>query len=224
MRASRNLSFTQLHNALDNIFNLGSWWPGTTKDEIFISSILTQNTNWKNVEKAISNLKEKNLLSLNLILNCNLQELETAIKPSGFYHQKALRLKNAAFYIMNNYGFLDKFFEKDILALRKELLSLNGIGNETADSILLYCGDKPIFVIDAYTKRVVKRFFGYDTELTYEELQFLIQKEMTPNTKEYKKFHGEFVELAKEHCKKQPICANCPIRKTCAYYLKNENK
>ncbi len=222
MRASRNFSFKLLHNTLDKNFNLGSWWPGTTKDEIFIGAILTQNTNWKNVEKALSNLKEKNLLSLNFISNCNIIELENAIRPSGFYHQKAIRLKKASFYIISKYGSLDSFFKKDVAQLRKELLSLNGIGQETADSILLYCGNKPIFVIDAYTKRIAKRVFGYDDNLTYEELQRTVHKEITPNTKEYKKFHGEFVELAKKNCKKEPICINCPIKKYCVYFSSNK--
>ena len=221
MRASRNFSFKQLHNTLDKNFNLGSWWPGTTKDEIFIGAILTQNTNWKNVEKALSNLKEKNLISLNFISICNIYELENAIKPSGFYHQKATRLKKAAFYIVSNYGSLNNFFKKDTMQLRKELLSLNGIGQETADSILLYCGDKPIFVIDAYTKRVAKRVFGYDNDLTYEELQKTVHKQIAPNAKEYKKFHGEFVELAKKNCKKDPICISCPIKKSCVYSSSN---
>ena len=217
-QSSKNLSFKQLHNILDENFNFNSWWPGTTKDEIFIGAILTQNTNWKNVEKALYTLKEKNLLSLNLISKCNLSELELAIKSSGFYHQKALCLKNAACYIITNYGSLDNFFMKDLQDLRKELLALKGIGQETADSILLYCGDKPIFVIDAYTKRIVKRIFGHASELEYEELQDTIQKEIKPDAKEYKKFHGELVELAKNNCKKEPICANCPIRKNCAYF------
>ncbi|MGC8479401.1 MAG: endonuclease III domain-containing protein [Candidatus Micrarchaeia archaeon] len=219
----KNISFKKLHKILDTKFNFDSWWPGDTKDEIFIGAILTQNTNWKNVEKAVFNLKEKGLLSLTLISKCNLKELEHAIKPSGFYHQKALRLKNSASYIITNYTSLDNFFMKDTQLLRKELLSLNGIGPETADSILLYCANKPIFVIDAYTKRITKRVFGNNEELTYEDLQSIIHNEITPNAKEYKKFHGELVELAKTNCKKEPTCTNCPINQYCIYFL-NEKK
>ncbi len=193
------------------------WWPAETRDEVIIGAILTQNTNWSNVEKALSNLRDSDSLSLKSLLKINKKRLAELIRPSGFYKQKAKRLSEFSNYVYKNYGGLDDFFRMDMQSLREELLSLNGIGMETADSILLYAADKPIFVIDAYTKRIISRMLGLPSEPGYLELQSFISSAIRNNLETYKEFHAQFVQLAKENCRKKPICKSCPILNICTY-------
>lgn len=195
-----------------------NWWPGDTKDEIIIGAILTQNTNWRNVEKAIHNLRDSNLLSLWELSNAKITNIENAIKPSGFYRQKALRLKNIAYIICEKYNGLGNLFRKDTKELRNTLLSMNGIGMETADSIILYAAEKPSFVIDAYTKRIMSRVYGIDKKVSYETLQSFITSNIRSDIVIYKDFHAQFVELGKHFCMKEPSCSNCPVNKICRYY------
>ncbi len=215
---AKTVKLGRLYLTMKSRFGFLNWWPGETKDEIVIGAILTQNTSWKNVEKAIKNLKEENVLSISKIAACKTAYLEELIRPSGFYKQKASRLKGFASHVIKRYGTLDKMFRKNEKELRKELLSLNGIGNETADSIILYAAEKPVFVIDAYTKRIMGRVYGFkEKELEYQNLQKLIQEKIQTDVTLYKDFHAQFVELAKNYCKKEPLCENCPINKNCKY-------
>lgn len=202
---------------LKDWFGFLDWWPGETKDEIIIGAILTQNTNWKNVEKAIANLRKEQTLDLKKISSIKTGKLERLIRPSGFYRQKASRLKGFASYIFDNYKGLDQFFEKDLASLREELLSLKGIGPETADSIILYAAEKPIFVIDAYTIRIMSRIHGKKKEFEYGDLQSLISKGIREDLALYKDFHAQFVELGKNYCKKEPLCEECPLSRICKY-------
>lgn len=215
-------SLGRLYCLLRNRFGFQDWWPGETTDEIFISAILTQNTSWVNVEKAMLNLRRRHLLDISSISSSNLRTLETAIKPSGFYKQKARRLKNISSYICSKYGSLSKMLGADADTLRRELLSMDGIGPETADCILLYAAEKPIFVVDAYTRRIMSRIYNLP-EMEYEEMQELVTSGITKNVELYNDFHAQFVKLGKDYCKKnKPLCKNCPAKQICIYYKKTK--
>ncbi|NPA38523.1 MAG: endonuclease [Candidatus Nanohaloarchaeota archaeon] len=186
-----------------------NWWPCEGEkygnDEIAIGAILTQNTSWKNVEKALFNLKKNNALSLEAIISLPLKNLAKLIQPSGFYNQKAERLKTFAHYIISNYGSLKRFFEHsdDVLNLREKLLSLKGIGKETADSILLYAGFKPIFVVDKYTYRLFLKEGILDSaeKFDYEKIRKIVEKEIK-EVKDMQEFHALIVEEGKAMRKK----------------------
>jgi endonuclease-3 related protein len=227
------ISIDMLYQRLNNEFGELNWWPMDKKYheknnsdprfEVIIGAILTQNTAWSNVEKALNNLKSKNMLNIKKITKCNLKDLQTLIKPSGFFNQKAERLKKIASYIDKKYsGDLNLLFKREVHKIRDELLSLNGIGPETADSILLYAGNMPIFVVDAYTKRLCRRL-PLDTGLTYTEIQQFFQKNLLKKytqekiTKVYNDLHAWIVNLGKIYCKKNPECDNCPLNDYCSY-------
>ena len=227
----------KLYQILTNKVGNLNWWPVDKKYheknstdprfEIIVGAILTQNTAWPNVEKALFNLKSQKILNLEILANEHIKKLTKMIRPSGFFNQKAIRLKNISNYLKNKYNLnLDLFFIRDMNVIRKELLSLNGIGPETADSILLYAGNKPIFVVDAYTKRLCERI-PIDTNISYTEIQKYFQKELTEKyqreelIKAYKNLHAQIVILAKKYCKKKPICKNCPIFKHCNFKEKS---
>ncbi|MEA2055255.1 MAG: endonuclease [Candidatus Thermoplasmatota archaeon] len=219
-------------NLLEKFGNL-NWWPmdrayhekngSDPRFEIIVGAILTQNTAWSNVEKALTNLKSKNALDIKKIIKIDINSLQEIIRPSGFFNQKADRVKNIALYLHDNYdSSLNKFFDKDLHKLRNELLLLNGIGPETADSILLYAGNMPIFVVDAYTKRICKRL-PLDTNISYEDIQNYFQKDLCRKyhdneiTQIYKRLHAQIVMLAKNYCKKKPECAKCPLKNNCTF-------
>ncbi|MEM0148940.1 MAG: endonuclease III domain-containing protein [Candidatus Micrarchaeaceae archaeon] len=215
--------FYRLYKILRGHFGFLNWWPGETKDEIVIGAILTQQTSWKNVEKAISNLKKYGALSIEKIAAMRLKRLEELIRPSGFYRQKAARLLEFSKYVTKKHGSLQLMLKTPLEDLRKELLSLKGIGPETADSIILYAAEKPIFVIDAYTKRIANRVFGIG-DADYSSLQELIENSIKKDIELYKDFHAQFVELGKNFCKKNPICESCPANGICTYYAKNSRR
>ncbi|MEM4245493.1 MAG: endonuclease [Candidatus Nanoarchaeia archaeon] len=197
----------EIYNILLEKFGNQGWWPVTDKRnrqfEIVVGAILTQNTSWKNVEKAIKKLKENNMLTKQAIINTDTKQLAKLIRSSGYYKQKAKKLREFA------------NFKKEIT--RENLLSIWGIGDETADSILLYAYNEPYFVIDAYTKRIFQRL-GYK-QSTYKELQELFTKNLPKDIKIYKEYHALLVRLAKENCKKIPECKTCVLRKKCSYML-----
>ena len=198
-------------------FGRQHWWPADSRFEVIVGAILTQNTSWKNVEKAILNLKKEKMLSNKKIANVNIRKLEKLIQPSGFYKQKAERLKKFCNYLDKNYdSSLNKFFNRDTSIIRNELLSLNGIGNETADSILLYAGEKLKFVVDAYTKRMCERTGLINTK-TYAEFQSFFELKLPKNIGLYKEFHALIVELGKNFCRKRPRCDGCPLKNLCEY-------
>jgi endonuclease-3 related protein len=162
--------FTELLNH----FGPQHWWPGETELEVIVGAVLTQNTNWKNVEKAILNLKEKGLLSLHQLNALSVSELAQLIRPAGYYNIKAKRLKNLIDLLRERHQLdLSTLLDKETDTLRQELLSVNGIGPETADSILLYAAHRPVFVVDAYTHRILKRHGMTDEQTDYHELQSL---------------------------------------------------
>ena len=222
-----------IYNKLYSHFVPQHWWPVTKsgvvpryhenikhnkkhKLEICFGAILTQNTNWKNVEKAIVQLNKNKLIDIRKIIEIDNKKLAKIIKSSGYHNQKAIKLKNLCSFLEKNYNSnLKKFFNKDIEALRNELLTINGIGPETADSMILYAAKKPIFVVDAYTKRIMNRI-GFK-EGTYDDLQNLFMDNLEENEKLFNEYHALLVELGKNICKKKPLCDKCPINEKCNY-------
>ncbi len=206
------MTIKTIFEILLNHFGKQHWWPSQSIDETIIGAILTQNTSWNNVEKSIKILKEKNLLSLKKIKNC--KNLREYIKPSGFFNQKERYLKEAA----------EKIDIKEITKLpladaRKKLLSIKGIGKETADSILLYAFGKPIFVVDAYTKRIFSRLGLISENSTYDETQKFFMDKLKNYTYLFNEYHALIVKLGKEFCtKRNPKCNKCPLKEFCHYH------
>lgn len=189
------------------------WWPGESKIEVIVGAILTQNTAWGNVEKAISNLKAYNSLSPKSLVEIPLETLRKLIRPAGFYNIKAQRLKNFVHWLCANYeGNIDKMFEEDTYILRLKLLQIKGIGEETADSILLYAGDKPVFVIDAYTRRILDRHNIISEDAPYRTLQSLFMENLPHKTRLFNQYHALLVETGKRYCHKKPKCEGCPLK------------
>ncbi|MBS3096792.1 endonuclease III domain-containing protein [Candidatus Woesearchaeota archaeon] len=221
-----------IYSLLHSHFHPQHWWPVTAEGklhpeysggpknekqqlEVCFGAILTQNTSWKNVEKAIVELNKHNLINIKKIIKN--EKLAQIIKSSGYHNQKAKKLKNFCNFLLKNYdGSLKNLFNNNIEKLRNELLSINGIGPETADSIILYAAKKPIFVIDAYTKRVMNRI-GFK-EQTYEELQRLFMQSLPNSERLFNECHALLVELGKNICKKEPLCKKCPVNTDCRYY------
>lgn len=223
----------QIYKVLYKRFGKQKWWPTTLEGEmhptyhgkkindrqrfeIVVGAILTQNTSWKNVEKAITELNKNNLMDVKKIAWAETKKLAQLIKSSGYYNQKAERLKIISEHILKNYKRnLSKFFDKNIDELRQELLSIKGIGPETADSIMLYSAGKPLFVVDAYTKRIFSRAGLFDEKAKYEEMQELFHNDLERDEKLFNEYHALIVELGKNYCRKKPECRKCPIISFC---------
>ncbi len=202
-----------MYDRLSHAFGPQHWWPGDTPFEIAVGAILTQNTNWLNVEKAIQNLKNRDALSAEVIYEIPVKELAELIRPAGYFNIKAQRLKSFINFLMKEYhGSMIKMKSRETHLLRKQLLSVNGIGPETADSILLYALEKPVFVIDAYTKRVLSRHRILDDNSSYDEFQSLFQGTLKQDEKLFNEYHALFVKLGKTFCRKsKPLCETCPL-------------
>lgn len=210
----------EMYRLLRARFGFLDWWPGDTADEVFIGAILTQQTTWKNVEKAIANLKGAGLLGVASLSRAKTETIAELIRPSGYYRQKALRLREACSWVIENYGSLESLFALDLKPLREVLLGINGIGPETADSIILYAAEKPSFVIDAYTKRITNRVYGVLMGISYDGLKQLFESNLPRKTELFNDYHAQMVELAKMHCKSKPACGGCPLSKICLYAAK----
>lgn len=209
MRA-RIISF---YGKLYRHFGPQHWWPAKTHFEVMVGAILTQNTSWLNVEKAISNLKKQKLLEPHKLYKLPPRKLAMLLRPAGYYNVKAKRLRNFLKFLIENYkGSTRKMSLEDCGTLRQKLLSVNGIGPETADSILLYALDKPVFVIDAYTKRILSRHLLASRSLDYGQLQGLFMKHLPKKTRIFNEYHALLVRLGKEFClKSKPKCQACPL-------------
>lgn len=203
----------EIYQRLLHAFGPQHWWPGDSPFEIAVGAILTQNTNWSNVEKAIHNLKKQNALAVKSIHDMPVQKLAELIKPAGYFNVKAKRLKNFIHFLMNKYhGSMKRIGDGDMQVIRKNLLDVNGIGPETADSILLYALGKPVFVIDAYTKRVLSRHGIIGDENSYNEFQELFHASLKKNVRLFNEYHALFVKVGKTYCKrKKPLCEECPL-------------
>jgi endonuclease III related protein len=202
-----------IYHKLSHAFGPQHWWPGDTPFEISVGAILTQNTNWGNVEKAIQNLKNRDALSARVLYEMPVKELTELIRPAGYFNIKAQRLKSFINFLMKEYhGSMKKMKSGETHLLREQLLAVNGIGPETADSILLYAFEKPVFVIDAYTKRVLSRHRILDDSGSYDEFQALFHATLNKDEKLFNEYHALFVKLGKTFCRKsKPLCDTCPL-------------
>lgn len=207
-----------IYKKLYEKFGPRHWWPGETDFEIIVGAILTQNTAWGNVEKAIGNLKRKRLLTPRKLHNLDARVLAALIRPSGYYNIKTKRLKAFLKFLFKEYnGSLKLMFSRKLRDLRKELLGVYGIGPETADSILLYAANKPIFVVDAYTKRIFSRYNLISPSATYDDAQWFFMKNLPRRVRLFNEYHALIVELGKNICKTKPRCGICPLT---AYFAK----
>jgi endonuclease III related protein len=200
----------EIYGKLFTRFGPQHWWPGESPFEVIVGAILTQSTAWTNVEKAIINLKASGNLSPRELKNIPESELAALIHPCGYYNVKARKLKAFMQWFGDKYDFsLEKMFAGDLEALRKELLGVYGIGEETADSILLYAGNKPMFIIDAYTRRIFDRL-GFSPEgNSYAAHQELFMSNLPADAGLFNEYHALLVKLGKEHCRKKPLCEGC---------------
>jgi len=202
-----------LYDTLSSWYGPSKWWPGDSPFEIAVGAVLTQNTAWINVEKAITNLKAAGMLDLYRIHAADINHLASLIRPSGYYNIKTKRLRNLISLIMDSFsGDLAAFFGQDLDKLRSALLGVNGIGKETADSICLYAADKEIFVVDAYTKRILLRHALIDPDWGYDDMQQLFETRLPRRLDVYKDLHAYIVFIGKEYCRAtSPQCDACPL-------------
>ena len=214
---------TDIYRRLLAAFGHRRWWPAQTREEVIIGAILTQNVTWKNAKTAIDNLRQHNLLTLKAIQKAGALEIATLIKPTRFYNQKAQRLKGFIDFLLFRYkGNLDALFSQDTSELRQELLNIKGLGEETVDSILLYAGRKPVFVIDAYTKRIFSRLGLTDERWSYHAYQQFFMERLVKDVKLYNDYHAQIVHLGHVHCKKhKPECTECPLNNLCRFCVSN---
>jgi endonuclease-3 related protein len=207
-----------IFDRLQAAFGPQNWWPAETPFEVILGAILTQNTAWKNVVRAIANLRENNLLSFERVCEISAPQLALLIRSSGFYNQKAGKIKGFCDYVQENWeGDLDGFLSQDSEALRSELLGIRGIGPETADSIVLYAAQKPSFVVDTYTYRIFFRHDWVEEAIGYDELRGYFMEALEPDVAFYQEFHALLVRTGHIFCRRKPLCESCPLN----YFLEN---
>jgi endonuclease-3 related protein len=201
-----------IYNRLYERYGPQHWWPGETPFEIVLGAILTQNTNWKNVEKAIANLKNAGCLTPEKLNGLPIDELAELIRPAGYFNIKAQRLKNFLDWLFEKHdGILESLEPLALSTLREQLLAIKGIGPETADSICLYAFEKPIFVVDTYTARIFGRHGMIESPSGYEQIQESFHGELEHNVDLFNEFHALIVRVGKEYCKPKPTCDGCPL-------------
>lgn len=207
-----NEKLTEIYQLLFDRFGRQHWWPGETRFEIITGAILTQNTNWGNVEKAIANLKSAGCLTAEKMHNLDIAGLAKLIRPAGYYNIKAKRLKNFLSWLFRDYdGDLTRLERLDTEQLRAELLAIKGIGPETADSILLYTFGREIFVVDAYTARIATRHGLVEPGADYEQLRELFESNLPRDRQLFNEYHALLVKVGKNWCKPRAQCAGCPL-------------
>lgn len=219
------------HSKLMDIYKLmfshfgpRGWWPGNSLFEICIGAILTQSVSWKNVAKAIDNLKNAGLLDLYAMYESPIEEIEKCIVPTLYFRMKARKLKAFVKHVVENYqGSLEMMFQKSLPRLREELLGIYGIGPETADSIILYAAEKPIFVVDAYTRRIFSRLGLFTDDFTYDQMQHFFMKHLKPDVQFFNEYHAQIVGVGNQFCSnKKPKCGDCPVSSLCKQNIKNK--
>jgi endonuclease-3 related protein len=205
--------YRRVYRRLLEAFGPQQWWPGESPFEVMVGAVLTQNTNWKNVERAIDNLREADLLDPRALYDVPPEELEELIRPAGYFRLKTRRLRSLLQLLVERYdGSLEKMFAVDPATLRNELLGVHGIGPETADSILLYAGEIPSFVVDTYTHRILSRhgWIGFDAD--YHAIRDHMQSSLPEDVSLYNEYHALLVRLGKDYCRKSnPKCDQCPL-------------
>ncbi len=207
----------EIYQRLLQHFGPRGWWPGDSRLEIVLGAILTQAVSWKNVEKAIRALKKAELLDIPALLALEEEDLATIIKPALYHRQKARRLKILLEFIADDYdGDFDLMFSEPFPELRAKLLDLWGIGPETADSILLYAGNYPVFVVDTYTIRIFSRLGWVEEKCSYQKMQGLLQGHLPLDVELYNEYHALLVALGANYCKKKKaLCDECPLAGYC---------
>ncbi len=210
---NRASQLQEMYDRLYRFYGPQHWWPAESKLEMMVGAVLTQNTSWQNVRRAIDRLRSEGLLCFEGLSSLPVDSLALLIKSSGYYNLKARRLRNLLHMIAERYGgSLDALLEDEPSAARKSLLSVKGIGPETADSILLYAGDHPFFVVDAYTHRVFSRHDLVPDDCDYQTLQDLFMDNLLHDAHFFGEYHALIVRTAKEFCKKsRPLCEQCPL-------------
>jgi len=205
----------RFYGALLESFGPQGWWPARTRWEVICGAILTQNTTWRNATLALKNLRKAGLLSGRSLRQTPLRELEQMIRPAGFYRQKAAALHSFAQWIEKAHaGSLDSLFSQGAARAREQLLAQKGIGPETADAILLYSGRQPVFVADAYTRRILKRHQLVPSQADYTAAQLFLHQHLPADETLFNEFHALLVEVAKRHChRKVAHCEECPLGK-----------
>ncbi|MFQ5953115.1 MAG: endonuclease III domain-containing protein [Candidatus Omnitrophota bacterium] len=205
----------RIYGLLENYFGDLGWWPADSAFEVIVGAILTQNTAWKNVEKAIARLKSERILSPGKIEKMSERSLSRFIRSSGYHRVKAARLKAISCFLLDECGSnLSRLKRKPPALLRKKLLKVKGVGPETADSILVYALEKPVFVVDAYTKRIFSRHGLASKSASYDEVQSLVHENFPAKVRSLNQFHALLVETGKRFCKKKKaLCKDCPLRK-----------
>jgi len=211
----------EIYSRLLNEFGHRNWWPGETRDEVIIGAILTQNVSWQNVEKAISYLKQSGLLTLEAIHRTDTAEIASLIKPTRFYNMKARKLRNFSDWLFITYGGdLNLMFQCHTGKLRQEMLAIGGLGEETVDSILLYAGNRKVFVVDAYTARIFSRLGIAGKKWRYTDYQEFFIKHLDNDIALYNDYHAQIVRLGIQYCKKTtPECEKCPLNSICEFPL-----
>jgi endonuclease III related protein len=204
----------QVYRALFRRFGPQHWWPGRTRMEIVVGAILTQNTAWSNVEKAIRRLRRARALNLRTLHDAPLERLADWIRPAGYFRVKARRLRAFTTLVEERFrGDLRRLFALDTETLRRTLLSVNGIGPETADSIVLYAASRPVFVVDAYTRRFLLRHGWLDPKASYDDVARVMARGCKRDVRVFNEFHALMVALGKNLCRPAPRCADCPLQR-----------
>ena len=220
----KTLSLLEVYNILLNFQGPQHWWPGETQDEIIIGAILTQNVSWNNVVKALNNLHSAGIYTLKDLDALSVEAIAPLIRSTLYYNQKAIKLKTFTNFLRERYQFnLQQMFAEDLKTLRSEMLKLKGLGPETVDSILLYAGSKPVFVVDAYTIRLLTRLGFTDKKMNYSQWQEFITERIPQDVELYNDFHAQIVNLCKDICRNKPRCEICPLTLYCTYYQQNKD-
>jgi endonuclease-3 related protein len=215
---SLSKALADIYRRLLDGFGPQHWWPADEPFEVIVGAILTQSAAWSNVEKAIDNLKETEALSPARLRRLQLPRLARLVRPCGYYNAKALKLKSFAFWLGNHYSDdLDRLFAADTDGLRQQLLSVHGIGQETADSILLYAAKKPVFVIDAYTRRILGRIGLAPERDSYAGYQALFMEHLPSDAGMFNEYHALLVRLGKDFCRRRPLCPQCYLNPVCQF-------
>jgi len=202
----------EMYRRLTEEFGPTGWWPARTPFEVAVGAVLTQNTAWRNVEKAIRNLREHKMLSARALSRAPLSKLARQVRPAGYYRLKSRRLKNFVHFLQREYGgSMARMAREPTEHLREKLLGVTGIGPETADSILLYALGKPVFVVDAYTRRILSRHDMVEQEVNYEELRRFFEQHLPRDVMLFKEFHALLVRTGAQFCKREPRCDECPL-------------
>jgi endonuclease-3 related protein len=206
-------SLRRYYDVLFAAYGPQHWWPGRTAFEIIVGAILTQNTSWSNVEIAMRNLRREKLLTPSAMERMPLPRLAQLIRSSGYFRQKAKKLKCFVRFLGSEYGgSLNRMFRAPTAVLREKLLTVHGIGPETADAILLYAGRHPVFVVDAYTRRMLERHGLAEPTQSYEEIRQVFERSLPSDAPLYNEFHALIVRNGKEHCRtSKPRCSECPL-------------